>query len=175
MDTSQTHHPASAALDRLIAFDADGRAIWPADDLRDTLRRQLRSHLLWQLRQPDPAHQRLLATLTHSTQYPLESFHDLLHHPRPPIELLRLTKDFAKLNHVDPSSLVPPEVSLLLYYGCIIVALLRCNQRISKLADDDLRNGLNWAVKQPWADQETRSLFREGLTLLRSGLHLWRK
>ncbi|MCY2950638.1 MAG: hypothetical protein NTU53_01515 [Planctomycetota bacterium] len=139
MPTANSQPSPSDLLTQLIAFDADGRAICPADALRQHLR------------------------------------HDLLHHPNPPIDLLRRTKDFAKLNYADPHSPLAPEICLLLYYGCIAAALLRLNQLITHLPDDDLRNGLNWTLRQPWLDQETRTLFHDALAHLRSRRHLWRR
>jgi len=152
----------SDVLKQLIAFDADDRAIWPVD----LLRQQLRGQLLYELRQSDSSHQRVLAELTHSTQHPLDSFEDLLVHPHPPVELLQLTKDFAKLSYADRHSPLAPEVSLLLYYGCIVVAMIRCRQRISSLGDDDLRQGLDWAIRQPWVEDRMRKLLQEGMAFL---------
>lgn len=158
MDPISARHNLSDSLNRLIAFDAQGRALWPADELKSLLAQQLQSNL------PDLAPGADPLTLA-----------DLLHHPQPPLDLLRRVKDFAKFNRFDAASPLPPEVALLLYYGTIAVALIRLNQRITHLSDEDLRDGLAWVLRQPWVDERTLCLFRDGLDHLRAGRHHWRR
>ncbi|MGE5611524.1 MAG: hypothetical protein ACM359_19900 [Bacillota bacterium] len=158
-------------LTRLIAFDAEGRAIWPVDNLQMLLHEQLASH--WQ--RSGARDQRLRSLLMQSAECAIGSFHDLLQHPRPPIDLLRQTKDIAKQWYQDPGSGLPPEICLVLYYGSIVAAMVRHNERISRLSDDDLRSGASWVARQPWVDAETQGLFRQGLEHLRSGRQWWRK
>jgi hypothetical protein len=74
-----------------------------------------------------------------------------------------LTKDFAKRHLGHPESPLPPEIAKVLYLASIIVAMLRCHRRITRLRDAELREGLGWAMNQQWLDEPTRSLFREGL------------
>lgn len=137
----------SDALSELIAFDAQGRAIWPAKELEAMLDR------------------------------PLEGFasggsvRELLESPTPDPEILIAAKDFAKRR---PRNLFPPEMALLLYYGSIAAAIVRCGQRITKLRDDDLRNGFTWAIKQPWVPQSICELFRQAISRL-SGGQKWRE
>lgn len=158
-------------LSQLIAFDAEGRAIWPMESLQTLLQQQLSSH--WQ--RSGARDQRLRSLMSQLEQWAVESFHDLLQHPSPPIELLRQTKDLAKQWYQDPASGLPPEICLVLYYGSIVAALVRHNERISSLPDDDLRCGATWSAQQPWVDRQTQALFRRGLEHLRCGRHLWRK
>jgi len=87
----------------------------------------------------------------------------LFHHPSPPIELLRLTKEFAKANMDHPESGLPTEIVGVLYYTSIAVALVRLDARISQLKDADLRRGLLWAKEQAWVDEETKTLLIEAL------------
>lgn len=157
-------------LSDLIAFDADGRAVWPAAQLKSALREQLLSGLNNLV-----ADRNLFDAISASTTPPLTNYLDLLRHPRPPLDLLIITKDHAKLAHRDPRSALPPDVALLLYYGSIAAALLRHGRRISRLTDDELRGGFNWAVRQSWVDDETRSLFLKTLRLMRSSLLRWRR
>lgn len=158
-------------LTQLIAFDGDGRAIWPVEHLRTVLQQQLSSH--WQ--QANRTNGRLRSVLMQSAQCAVGSFHDLLQHPHPPLELLRETKDMAKEWHLDPGSPLPPEICLVLYYGSIVAALVRHNERITRLSDDDLRGGASWVIRQPWVDSATRGLFLKGLMHLRLGRHWWRR
>jgi hypothetical protein len=91
----------------------------------------------------------------------LKSFSDLFHHPAPPLELLELTKNFAKANMDQSESALPSEVAAALYYTSIAAALVRLDTRISRLADPDLRRGLLWTKDQPWLDYATRQLLQQ--------------
>jgi hypothetical protein len=140
----------SDALSELIAFDAQGRAVWPAKELEGILRRPLGEFL-------------------NTTQ--IGSLRELLESSNPQIKLLCDLKDLAKCR---PKHLFPPEMALLLYYGSIAAAMVRCRQRISKLHDDDLKNGFTWAIKQPWVPENVCDLFRQASSKLSSG-QKWRK
>jgi hypothetical protein len=161
-------------LSRLIAFDSDGRAVWPAEDLQKSLTHQLAlspfSEMAWQIA-PEAAHS---LDYEEADEEPIRTFADLLHHRRPPLGLLRLAKDFAKQHHDNSRSPIPPDVSLLMYYGSIVAAMIRWNQRITRLSDDDLRAGLNWVIRQPWVEGQLLSLFQEGLRFMRSPRREWR-
>ena len=97
---------------------------------------------------------------------PLETFGDLLRHPHPPLGVLKLMKEFAKVNRDNPESSLPTEIATVIYFTAIVLALTRCGQRITGLDDDALRRGVEWVVAQPWVDESTRSLFRDALTLI---------
>jgi hypothetical protein len=88
----------------------------------------------------------------------LKSFADLFHHPAPPVELLELTKDFAKANMDHAQSSLPSEVAAALYYTSIAAALVRLGARISRLPEGELRRGLLWTGEQAWLDEETKQL-----------------
>jgi RNA polymerase sigma-70 factor (ECF subfamily) len=96
----------------------------------------------------------------------LRSFGELLHHPEPLPELLELAKEFAKENRNDPESPLSREVATVLYYASIAAALARCGRRITRHDDATLRQGLHWGCMQPWVDEATRCLLRDGLERL---------
>ncbi len=109
----------------------------------------------------DPGTAVRLKTLSEAQGLILKSFSDLFHHPSPPLELLRLTKDFAKANLDHSESGLPSEIVSVLYYTSIAVALVRLDTRISQLKDADLRRGLLWARDQAWVDEKTKALLIE--------------
>src|SRR5262249_24592385 len=94
------------------------------------------------------------------------SFADLLHHPRPPLALLTMTKDFAKASRSHPDRPLPQPGATLLYFASILVARVRPGRRISGVGDAALCRGLRWSVGQPGVDAAVRRLFREGLARL---------
>jgi hypothetical protein len=143
----------SDALSELIAFDAQGRAIWPAKELAGKLEEPL---------------SKLGGDLNCSNE--IQTVRELLEHPNPPIELLIRVKDLSKRR---PRDLFPPEMALLLYYGSIAAGMVRCEKSITKLRDEDLRNGFTWAIKQPWVPESICVLFRRALSQLGGG-QKWR-
>jgi hypothetical protein len=116
----------------------------------------------------DPPTALRLKNLSEAQHLLLKSFSDLFHHPVPPLELLTLTKDFAKANMDHPDSALPQEVAAALYYASIAAALVRLDKRISQLKDAELQRGLLWAKDQPWVDDPTRQLLAQAVNKISS-------
>jgi hypothetical protein len=114
----------------------------------------------------DPATAARLKTLSGAQNLLLKSFLDLFLHPVPPIELLALTKDFAKGNMEHPDSALPHEVAAVLYYASIAAAYVRLDQKISQLNEAELKRGLSWARSQAWVEAPIRNLLDESLQKL---------
>jgi RNA polymerase sigma-70 factor (ECF subfamily) len=114
----------------------------------------------------DEALARKVRAWTEGQSLMLKSFGDLLQHPNPLPEFLELVKEFAKENRTDAESPLPREVATVLYYASIAVALARCARRITRHNHATLRQGFGWGCEQPWVDEATRSLLREGLRAL---------
>ena len=98
---------------------------------------------------------------------PPRTFRDLLQSLAPPIELLKLAKDFAKTHALGRERAVPQPIATALYFACIAAALTRCHERITSLDDDNLCRGLKWAGAQTWLDESTRNLLQEGLQVVK--------
>jgi hypothetical protein len=142
---SETSDPSR--LSRILA--ADGVGLWRQDEMGSILRHQLSAPLETDLATADAA------------TVPRMTFGELLHHPHPPVEVLRRVKGFAKACKVVSDGPLPSEVATVLYFATIVVARLRCGQRISELDDEALRIGTEWARAQKWVDEPTRSIFDE--------------
>jgi hypothetical protein len=93
---------------------------------------------------------------------PPGTFGELFQHERPPLELLRLAKDFAKAAQANPGSAIPKEVAWVLYYLSIATALVRLRQRITHLSDVELRQGFDWVLAQSWVADPSRALAEAG-------------
>jgi hypothetical protein len=89
------------------------------------------------------------------------TFGELLDDAHPPAEMLLRVKRFAKACKLNGDGPLPPDVATVLYFASIVVARLRCGQRITDLDDDALRKGIEWARAQAWMDPATRSIFDE--------------
>lgn len=156
-------------LAALMATGVEHATLWRADELAAMFRHQLSAPVVVDLGSFDARTATRLRTLSEAQGLLLKSFADLFHHPSPAKELLELVKDFAKTNLDHPESGLPTEIASVLYYTSIAAALVHLNERISKLSDTDLRNGLRWAQQQPWLDEKTRGLLAEASKKLSTG------
>ena len=137
---------------------------WGAGELADILRHQLGVALIAELEGYQAQHS--IAELSNSNEGKLRTYGDLFVHPNPPLELLRLTKEFVKNSDKQTAGGIPPEVATVLYYGAIAIALLRHGQRITELTSDAIRKGIEWVLRQRWLDTATRRPFEEALARL---------
>jgi hypothetical protein len=159
---------APKSLAAFLAAGAERARLWHPEELGAIFRHQMSAPILVDLGGFDPATAGRLRTLSEAQSLLLKSFLDLFLHPVPPIELLSLTKDFAKGNMEQPQSSLPNEVAAVLYYASIAAALVRLDQRISQLTDADLQRGLSWAKGLPWVDPHIRQLLGAALQKLAS-------
>ena len=148
-------------LSTMLGFSGLERNEWEPQDLQSMLRHQLNSplYLSMGILSAEVSHE-LRTFAPDSAQMTLRQ---LLDHPKPPLQLLKLVKRFAKMCRSDPENSLPPEVAILLYYTSIAVALVRWNESISHLAPESVRRGLNWLCAQQWIPEELKSLLVTGL------------
>lgn len=162
MSNEQLDNSPAGTLADLINLEADNSP-WNAGELASIWSHQLAAPVEFDLTYIEKKRPESLNTL-HSLQgSAIANFHDLFHHPRPPIELLRSTKEFAKSSRNRPEAPLPEEIATLLYLLSIATAMIRLGRRITKLDGQGLRHAMQWALDQPWIDDETRKLLREGL------------
>jgi hypothetical protein len=157
------------SLAALLAAGTERVRLWRPEELTAIFRHQMSAPILVDLGSFDPGTAVRLKTLSEAQSLLLKSFSDLFHHPVPPVELLSLTKDFAKANMDHPDSSLPQEIAAALYYTSIATAIVRLDARISQLKDAELIQGLLWTKEQPWVDGPTRELIEEALKKLAAG------
>jgi hypothetical protein len=151
------------SLWRLIGAEAEDLTLWAREDFGDILAHQLRAPLLFDLAKVTPIGG-IDAELFQRDR--IGTFRELLTHPKPPVELLALCKDFAKAARVDPDRPLPAEVATVLYLASIAAARLRHDARISNLRVAELRSGAVWVLSQNWVDAEIQAIFHELLKVL---------
>ena len=156
-------------LAKLMTLGNEPQRIWRPEELAVVFSHQMAAVVQFDLAGLDEGIGAKLMTLSAAEGLLVRSFADLFQHSNPPIELLILTKQFAKANINHPDSSLPREVAKVMYYGSIAVALVRCAQRITELDDCSLRQGVEWAIAQTWIDEPTRAVLREGLDRLCAG------
>jgi hypothetical protein len=155
-----------SAPKNLAAFLAAGEErarLWRPEELGAIFRHQMSAPILVDLGGFDSTTAARLKTLSEAQNLLLKSFLDLFLHPVPPIELLILTKDFAKGNMDQPDSSLPNDVAAVLYYLSIAAALVRLGRRISRLGDAELKRGLEWSKGKSWVEPPLQRLLDEAL------------
>ncbi|HEY7088350.1 MAG TPA: hypothetical protein VH518_09700 [Tepidisphaeraceae bacterium] len=149
-------------MSTMLEFDEVHLHRWSSTDLREMLQHQLAApmHLSLGTLSAEVSHQ--IRTIRPALN-PLMTLGQLLRHEKPPVQLLKLVKRFAKICRGDPENPLPSEIVMLLYYTSITVALVRLNQSISRLSPESLERGLRWLSAQPWLTEDLRPLLLEGL------------
>lgn len=148
-------------------LDFSSQRLWEPSELGSILRHQMTAPVEFDLTALGDERAGKVRTLATAGDLVVRSFSDLLFHPHPPLELLELTKQFAKASHVSPGSPLPREIARVLYLSSIVAAQVRCGTRITALTDAALSAGLRWAMQQPWVDEKLRLLLAEGLGALK--------
>ena len=151
------------SLAALLQASGEGVRLWRPEELAAIFRHQMSAPVLVDLGGYDPGTAARLKRLSDAQSLLLKSFSDLFHHPAPPLELLELTKDFAKANMDHAQSSLPAEVAAALYYASIAAALVRLDARITRLPEAELRRGLLWTSDQTWLDAETKQLLLQAV------------
>ena len=153
-------------LATLLDLSPDADRLWRDDELGALLRHQMTAPMQVDLINLERGLALKVRNLAEAQGLTLKSFGDLLAHPNPPVELLKITKDFAKACRLSPRSPVPHEIASVLYFASIAAALVRCRRRITGLTNDALTEGFRWVLSQPWLDAPTRALTEESLLFL---------
>jgi hypothetical protein len=152
----------SELLADMMSTEASSRGLWSAGDFGAILEHQLSVPMEPDLKTVDAALARRLCAQAAALSPPIRCLRDLFHHPRPPIELLALSRQFAKRCRSRSEGELPDEVATVLYFLSIVVAALKHGRRISGLDDQALLDGIDWALRQAWLDVATREIFGEG-------------
>ena len=160
--TDPDNAPSWADLIDIDSMDK-GPPVWSGNDLGAVLRHQLSAPIQFDLSNLDA---QAVANLQQSPQAGrllVSTFGQLLHEADPNPELLDLTRRFAKSAMNDQNGPLPREVALVLYYACILVALIHCGRRITRLDNDALARGVRSVLEWQWLDLRTREVLQRGL------------
>jgi hypothetical protein len=131
--------------------------LWLPTDLSGILRHQLAAPLGPDLALAGQYPAALVGSLCAEASPAIVTFGDLIHHPAPPVELLRAVKGFAKSRRNHPEAPLPVEIADLLYVLTIVLAQ-RMGEPISRLTPEALRGAVAWALGQHWLDAEIRAI-----------------
>jgi hypothetical protein len=163
-DTSQTlFFSRPEVLARVLALDEQGTPLWNPQELQGIWQHQLAAGIETDL-------STVISSLAQEFEKspelkPMRSltFAELFAHPRPPVILLKLTKEFAKQTMRDADEAQLKEIASALYYASYAAGISHCGERIGSLDEREMKHGFQWAAKQTWLDDKTKALFAEGL------------
>ncbi len=161
MNDNESLSGEARSLFEMMDFGTGQQTLWDTEELEAILQHQLDAPLEQDLATIDRSVPSQFAGWNADSEKPLRSFRDLFQHPHPPVELLELTKRFAKRSRSDPESPFPAQISTVLYYLAIAAAMTRCNRPISELNAEGLHLGFAWALKRTWLDSSMRDLLVE--------------
>jgi hypothetical protein len=150
-------------LAELFARDPSRTAVWRPEELGAVLRHQMASAIQVDLVSLTDVQAQRVRLLADAEGLLLKSYSDLLRHPVPPLDLLEIIKDYAKVASATPNGALPPAVARVLYFACIAAALVRRGTRLSSLAPADLREGFAWVLEQDWVDPFLKELCGQAL------------
>src|SRR6266436_2915634 len=96
-DSSQTIFLSGpAGLARILDQNQDDTALWGRDEMQAMWQHQLRAPIDADLSTVQSANLGLLRGSPETASFLDKSFEHLLHHPKPPLSLLKISKNFAK-------------------------------------------------------------------------------
>jgi len=150
-------------LSKLLNLKERAEGLWHHEELGSIWCEQLNAPLQFDLTTGDPKTKTKIDTVYSTVSKPPGSFGELFRHQHPPLQLLKLTKDFGRKIADKKNTALPWEIGYLIYFVSIAVALARCGQRITALSAEEMRKGFKWGMKRAWVDEETRLLLQEAL------------
>jgi hypothetical protein len=142
-------------LARLFGIGAGNFLGWEDSELHDILLRELNAPLIKWLK-PKSIEFQMLTESAATKVGSINCIGDLLSSPNPPLPYLRRAKDIAKSADLRLKTPLPPPIASALYLAVIAVAMIKCGQRITKMNDHQLCEGLNWVANQSWVESHLR-------------------
>ena len=153
-------------LAKLMRLESNLQENWSAEELREIFCHQLAAPLTFDLTAIDKNVSDSIRTLNSKGADVPKTFGELLAHSSPPLELLNLTKQFAKKCGQDFESGLPKDVAAVLYLAAVSSALLHCGEHITDSDRESLKAKVEWALSQRWVDDSILFLFEQTYDLL---------
>jgi len=153
-------------LAALFSLDTSPKKLWHTAELGAMIRHQLEVPLdldaCWDDREVPETTVGSTSLGSRSSILPYcRTLSGLLRDPKPPLELLRRVKEFAKTASKHADFPLPEELATVLYGTAIALGLLRHEKRITGLDDEGIRLCLEWITDQPWLPDELRAPLAE--------------
>jgi hypothetical protein len=146
---------------------ATGERLWQESDLAGLLSHQLTSVVWVDMAEVGPAHALRAQELCTRLSPPAVTLNDLLHHPKPDPELLRLVSVLAKTRYHSPAPELPRVLALFLHSAAVLVGRYRCETRIAEHTDAELIENAERLAGVRWVDARTKGLLMRAIEHIR--------
>ena len=147
-------------------LDDDATDLWSPEEMQAMWQHQLATAIDIDLGGVTSVRATILRSSPQARSFEGKTFRDLFARPDAPIELLELTKEFAKQTVKDSEETQLKEVASALYYASYAAGVVHYRKSIGSMKDNELVPGFNWALKQTWLDDQTKKLIAEAMQLL---------
>jgi len=167
-DSSQTIFMSDpAGLAKILDENQETKALWQSGEMKSMWQHQLRAPLEADLNNVPSANLSALRRDSETSPFLEKSFEHLLHHAKPPLLLLKATKDFAKQLFKEAEDAQLKEIAAIIYYASYANGLIRYNQRLGGMHRRELTGGFEWALNRGWLDETTKKIIFEAKQLLK--------
>lgn len=162
-ESSQKIFKSSAQnLARMLDIEETEKSDWMPNDFGAMLRHQLAMPVCFDLDlMRREANKR---TRWEEGANPPHTFGDLFRSAGGSVDLLVLSKDFAKASLAHPDSSIPQAIAEVIYYCSIAAALVHYGKSISQLDCNALTLCFQRALNQPWLDESLKPLFQGAIS-----------
>ena len=168
-DTSQTIFMSGpAGLAKILDQNQNDSSLWGPDEMRAMWLHQLRAPLEEDLVAVQSANLAVLRLTPEISAFLDKGFENLLHHSKPPLALLKISKEFAKETFKEAEDPQLKEIAAALYYASYAVGMVAHGQRIGGMSSRELAGGFEWAVRRAWLDTPTKELIGQATELLKA-------
>ena len=148
-------------LARILSVDDNGVNLWNAEEMQAIWKHQLSAPIDADLDTLVSVRATELRASPEVKAVGSKTFSELLNHPAPPIQLLKLTKEFAKQTLKNAEEAHLRDLASALYYATYAAGLKHFNQLLGSMSGRELLPGFDWALKQSWLDSQTLKLISE--------------
>ena len=160
--TSAIASSDAGQLLRLIGLDEATKSGWAVVDAASIFHHQMNAPLDFDLSgetRPGNTTLSALKELSAAQTLGIKTFGQLFRHPSPPIEILKLAKDFFKrMAGVHPKDSAEYQVAYACYVLSVTVVRIKHEKRITNLSDASLLKGLDWTLRQAWVETSIRQV-----------------
>lgn len=169
VDDEILHQAEAMTLADIFHMGQRNELDWQLQDLVHLLEHLLLSDLFDEFAQlPDVVEGR--ATLPFEVEPDsLRTFRDLFTISNPPVPLLKLAKQHAKIQSQKQGGPLPDPIATVMYLASIVCARIRHNESLTQWDDSKVLESIQWALKQPWLTSDLSTLFKDSLHVYESG------
>jgi hypothetical protein len=147
-------------------LDDEATDLWTPDEMKAMWQHQLAAPVDVDLAEVTSVRATILRSSAGLGSFGGKTFGQLFADTAAPIELLELTKEFAKETLKVSEEKQLKEIASALYYASYAAGLLRYGKLIGSMKAEELKPGFKWAQKRSWLDDSTKALIADAEPLL---------